>query len=117
MNNYFFKSLRLLNDTPSMMVETPSYESMFLKMILALIGIVVAVFLGIWLIKKLSYSRSRQMNILKSVKILEKRPLSPKSMLYLIEVSGRKLLLSESQLEVRALSDLKWIEEPSHTDT
>ncbi len=47
-----------------------------------------------------------QTNMIKNIKILEKRPLSAKSMLYLIEIDGKKAIISESTLEVRKLVDL-----------
>ena len=40
------------------------------------------------------------------MKVLEKRPLSPKTMLYLIEMNGEEVVIAESQLEVRVLSSL-----------
>lgn len=96
----------------SLMNDTLSYENMFIKTILALVGLLLVIFFGIWILRKLSSSRSKQINLLKSVKILEKRPISPKSMLYLIEVAGRKILISESQLEVRPISNLEWLDVP-----
>ena len=37
------------------------------------------------------------------IQVLEKRMLSPKSILYLIEVEGQKVLVAESQHEIRRL--------------
>ena len=75
-------------------------------------SLLLLVFLAVWVLRKLSSSRTRHMNLLKTVKVLEKRPISPKSILYLVEVAGRKVLISESQLEVRTISHLDWIELP-----
>lgn len=94
------------------MSDTLTYENIFIKTVLALIGLLLIIFLGIWVLKKLSGSRTRQMNMLKMVKVLEKRPISPKSILYLVEVAGRKVLISESQLEVRMITQLDWIDIP-----
>jgi len=47
---------------------------------------------------------------MRAIKILEKRALSPKSMLYLIEVGGKPFVISESQLEVRLVQTLDWNE-------
>ncbi len=38
-----------------------------------------------------------------SIQILEKRMISPKTMLYLIEAEGKQILIAESQLEVKRL--------------
>lgn len=104
------------SESVSLMNDTLSYENMFIKTILALVGLLLVIFFGIWILRKLSSSRSKQINLLKSVKILEKRPISPKSMLYLIEVAGRKILISESQLEVRPISNLEWLDVPPTVD-
>lgn len=85
-------------------IVTPSYEGTFIKMMLALVGIVAFLFLAAWSLKKLSNSKMLQSNFAKKIKILEKRPLSPKTVLYLVEMNGKEVLISESQLEVRALT-------------
>lgn len=94
---------------PDMHKATESYETAFIKTIVVLVGLLVLIILTIWMFKKISHGRLRSFNVLKSVKVLEKRPLSPKSMLYLIEVSGKQVLIAESQLEVRTLTSLDWM--------
>lgn len=81
-----------------------SYEAAFMKMLLCLAGILLLVFFTAWVLRRLSQGRSGFLNGQKAIKVLEKRSLSPKSVLYLIEVEGQKVLISESQLEVRALT-------------
>ncbi|MCP5504447.1 MAG: flagellar biosynthetic protein FliO [Chlamydiales bacterium] len=88
---------------------TESYETAFIKTIVVLVGLLVLVILTVWMFRKISHGRLRGMNVLKSVKILEKRALSPKSMLYLIEVGGKQVLIAESQLEVRNVATLDWL--------
>ncbi len=75
-------------------------------LILALI--VVLMGLTFWMFKRLSQSRVKQQNYMKSIKILEKRPISPKSILYLIEVAGKQILIAESQIEVRTIQNFDW---------
>lgn len=84
----------------------PSYEATFVKMILSLGALLVLIFLTVWALKRLSSGRLRFMNQGMGIKILEKRPLSPKSVLYLVEIGGQKVLISESQLEVRKITDV-----------
>ncbi len=98
---------------PEMLPETPSYEHAFFKMILSLVGLLVLVFLTFWALKRLSQGRMRFMNQNVTVKILEKRSLSSKTLLYVVEIGGKKMLVSESQLEVRVLTP---IEEPLEQD-
>ena len=92
-----------------MQKTTESYETAFIKTIVGLVGLLVLILLTVWMFKKLSRGRLRSFNYLKSVKILEKRPLSPKSMLYLIEVAGKQVLISESQFEVRTITTLDYL--------
>lgn len=90
--------------------NTSGFKKAFYKTMTILISGLILVFLAIWLFRKFSSSKFHTSNQLKSIKILEKRPISPKSILYLIEIGGQKILISESQLEVRMISELKWLE-------
>ncbi len=82
----------------------PSYEATFIKMLITLGGLLALVFLTIWIIRKASNGRFGSLGNQKKIIILEKKPLSPKTLLYLIELDGKKILISESQLEVRTIS-------------
>lgn len=88
------------------MPTTPSYEYAFLKMIVSLLILLVLIFLTVWALKRLSTGRLKIMNQTLSIKLLEKRAISPKSVLYLIEVEGKRILIAESQLEVRLLTPI-----------
>jgi flagellar protein FliO/FliZ len=91
----------------------PGYEGAFLKMFLALIALVIGIFFTVWLLKKLAQGRWTQSNSNRSIKIIEKRPLSPKTMLYIIDVDGQQSVIAESQLEVKHLMNLEeFTEEP-----
>lgn len=84
----------------------PEYKPAFLKMFLILFALLVLVFLTFWIIKRMMGVRLHQANLTKNIKILEKRAVSPKSLLYLIEVDGKRFVISESNLEVRKIKDL-----------
>lgn len=88
-------------DQPPPLVE--DYGAAFFKMIVMLLGILVLVILTIWIIKRFGHGRVGRFRDKQSIHILEKRVLSPKSILYLIEVEGARLLVAESQLEMRPL--------------
>jgi flagellar biogenesis protein FliO len=92
---------------------TPNYEHAFGKMLLTLLGLIVLIILTVWMLKRLSGGKMSSLASGKTIKILERRPLSQKSILYLIEVEGKHVLISESQLEVRAITS---IETPSATE-
>lgn len=90
---------------PSSQEMTTSYEGAFIRMLVTLLGLIILVFATIWVLRKMGKGRFT-FSAGKSIQILEKRHLSPKSVLYLIEIAGKQLLISESQLEVRSLTEL-----------
>lgn len=82
---------------------TESYQWALAK-ILGSLGLILAfVFFTLWFVRRLAQGRMQQGSA-NRIKILEKRPLSPKTMLYLIEMNGKEVVIAESQLEVRVLS-------------
>lgn len=92
-------------DEPPM--EPVSYQGAFVKMMLTLFGLIVLIIISVWMLRRLSHGRMKQMNSGRAIKILERRPLSAKSILYVIEIHGKKMLVSESQLEVRFISSVE----------
>ncbi len=90
-------------DTTLPATPPEDYGPAFFKMIAALVGLLVIIFIVMWLIKGISRGRFSRRSDTPHIAIIERHPLSPKSMLYLIEVDGARVLLAESQLEVRSL--------------
>ena len=72
-------------------------------MILTLMGLLLLVFCTLWALRKLSHGKVGSFGSQKKIKILEKRPLSPKTVLYLLELDGKQVFIAESQLEVKTL--------------
>ncbi len=104
-------------ETPPAMPEMvmDNYEGAFLKMFLTLFGLLVAIFFTVWLIKKFG-KRLNSSSAGKGIRILEKKPLSPKTTLYLIEIGNQQAVIAESQLEVKRLINVENFpdeEEPS----
>jgi flagellar biogenesis protein FliO len=97
----------LAPDSPEMI--TGSYESAFFKMLLTLGALLVLIFLSVWMLRRISRGGLRQGGSSKSLKILERKAISAKSVLYVVEVEGKKVLISESQLEVRPITTLDTI--------
>lgn len=91
---------------PSSVEMTDSYQHAFIRMLLSLLGLLVLVFGTFWFLKRMGKGKLR-FGSNRSIQILEKRPLSAKTVLYVIEVEGKQVLISESQLEVRALTTLE----------
>ncbi len=87
--------------------QTPSYEHAFVKMLLTLFGLIAMIFLTVWLLRRVASVRLQRGGSGQAINIIERRPLSAKSALYLLEVDGKRVLISESHLEVRALSTIE----------
>ncbi|MEC8306278.1 MAG: flagellar biosynthetic protein FliO [Chlamydiota bacterium] len=88
-----------------------SYGRLAIKMGIVLTALLLLGGITIWLVRKIGNDRMKTFNHLKSIKIVERRPLSAKSMLYLVEVGGKQVLLAESQLEVRRITSIDWLQE------
>ncbi len=82
-------------------LQTPEYKHTFMKMMLSLVALIVLSIVTVWMFRRISKARVEAINNLRSIKILEKRVLSPKSMLYLVEYENQKFIISESHLDVR----------------
>ncbi|MBN2479579.1 MAG: flagellar biosynthetic protein FliO [Parachlamydiales bacterium] len=82
------------------------FKSTFMKMIFILTLLVALIFFTFWIFRRLMKTKIEQANLTKNIKVIERRTLSPKSILYLIEIDGKKVLISESNLEVRKIKDL-----------
>jgi flagellar biogenesis protein FliO len=82
---------------------TDSYENAFVRMLVTLLGLVFLVFVTFWILRRLGKGKFK-MGAGRTINIIDRRSLSPKSMLYVIEIGNKKVLISESQLEVRALT-------------
>ena len=83
------------------------YGAAFVKMLLTLAALVLLLCISCWAIRKLLNNRMHKANISASIQVLEKRMLSPKTALYLVEINQKKVLLAESQLEIKKLVDVQ----------
>lgn len=79
------------------------YGLALIKMFLTLIAILGLFFLSYWFLRKLVQNRLEKGSAHLAIQILEKRMISAKTMLYLIEVDQKKILLAESQLEIKRI--------------
>lgn len=74
-------------------------------MLLTLVGLIALVFMTVWLLRKLTQGKIGAFGK-KHINVVERRPLSPKSILYIVEVGGKQILVAESQLEIKTLASL-----------
>ncbi len=94
-----------LNAAADLPTQMPPSEmgAAFAKMLLSLLILIALLYLSYWVLRRLIQNRLQRGNENQVIQILEKRVLSPKTMLYLIEVEGKKVLVAESHLEIKSL--------------
>jgi flagellar biogenesis protein FliO len=97
-----------LSPLPSSTEMTTSYESAFVRMLITLLGLVFLVFATFWILRKLGKGKFK-MGSGRMINVVEKRALSPKSMLYIVEIENKRVLICESQLKVRALTSYETV--------
>lgn len=104
-------------DIPAASMETLTelppgdYGAMFVKMFLTLIAFVALLFGSLWFLRRLIQQRLQKGSGTQSIQVLEKRMISPKTMLYLVEVENKKVLIAESHLEVKRIESFSIREE------
>lgn len=91
---------------PSSEEMTHSYEGAFVRMLVTLIGLLLLVCATVWILRRLGKGKFK-IGSGRMINVIEKRPLSPKSILYIVEIDNKKVLIAESQIEVRALTTLE----------
>lgn len=84
-------------------LPTGDIGAAFAKMFISLVVLVVLLFVTYWFLKRLIRNRLQKGVGNASIQILEKKMISPKTMLYLIEVDQKKILFAESHLEIKRL--------------
>jgi flagellar biogenesis protein FliO len=82
------------------------------NILFALVVIITVMFVGAWLLRRFMQGKMEQMNVSSTIKILEQRNLSPKSVLYIVEVYNKHILIGESAAGVAPISEFP-IEEDS----
>lgn len=88
--------------------ELPSgdYGGAFLKMFGTLIFLVILLWATVWFLRRLIQQRFRRGVGVQAIQVLEKKMISPKTMLYFLEVEGKKILIAESHLEIEKIETI-----------
>jgi len=89
---------------PSSTEMTTSYEGAFVRMLFTLLGLVALVVATLWILRRIGKGQFK-LGSGRLIHVVEKRALSPKTMLYIVAIGNKKILISESQAEVRPLSN------------
>lgn len=85
--------------------QSYNYWSEFVNMLVTLAFVLILIFVTVWLLKKIMRSRVQTMNRSNGIKILERRPLNPKASLYLIDILGKGVVISESQAGIHVVTE------------
>ncbi len=83
----------------------PSYEGAFLKMAITFVAVIVGIIGTVWLMRRLAGGRIGGSHG-QSIQIIERKAISQKTTLYVIEVDGKQTVIAESQLEIKRVMDL-----------
>ncbi len=105
---FFFTSAfadETINEITAGESKSYNYWGEFANMLLTLGFVIILIFLTVWLLKKLMRSRMHSLNRSNGIKILEKRPLNPKAALYLIDVLGKGVVISESAAGIQLITE------------
>ena len=76
-------------------------------MFISLIVLVILLFVSYWFLRRLVQNRLQRGVGNAAIQILEKKMISPKTMLYLVKVEGKKVLVAESHLEIKPLAEFE----------
>ncbi|MFZ4772751.1 MAG: flagellar biosynthetic protein FliO [Chlamydiia bacterium] len=90
-------------DTKEIQEQNKTFQNAIFKTFGSLVALISLVLFTIWLLKRISQNRHTFGLKSQSMQILEKRQLSPKTTLFLMEVDGKKVVFAESMLEVKVL--------------
>lgn len=85
------------------LVPLPSSAS-FTRMWVTVAATLLLLFGTLWLLRRFKTGHFKKFGNSSTLNIIEKRTLSPKTLLYIVEMNNKRLLISESQVEVCALS-------------
>ena len=86
--------------------QVPEFSWLFLKMILAMIFVIaLAIVIIRFIIPKITLNRSRYART--DLKIIDRIPLDTRKVLYVLQVEGRRLLISASDHHVGLIAELE----------
>jgi len=79
------------------------FGAAFVKMFLTLIALIALLLVTYWFMRKIIQHRLQKGSRDATIQILEKRMISPKTMIYLLEIENKKIVIAESHLEIKKL--------------
>jgi flagellar biosynthetic protein FliO len=80
------------------------FISNFINMLTSLGLIIALIFIVSWILKRFLNTRIQQINTQSTIKIIERRALTPKTCIYLLEIEDKRIVIAESTNGVTTLS-------------
>ncbi|MEX1012689.1 MAG: flagellar biosynthetic protein FliO [Waddliaceae bacterium] len=78
----------------------------FIHMLILLGLLLLVLFAGSWIIRRMLNVRLDQVNVTSKIKLLEKRMITARTGIYLLDVHGKKIILSESNNGITKIAEL-----------
>ncbi|MCH9627984.1 MAG: hypothetical protein S4CHLAM2_16330 [Chlamydiales bacterium] len=91
--------------SPEAIGQSYNYWGQFVNMLLTLGFILILIFLSVYLLKRLMRSRIHHLNRSTGIRILERRALNSKASLYIVDVLGKGVVLSESASGIQVVTE------------
>jgi flagellar biogenesis protein FliO len=83
--------------------QNTQFQNAIVKTLLSIAAFIFLILFTIWLLRRISQNRASFGSRSSSMQILEKRVISPKTTIYIVEIDGKKVVFSESMMDVRTL--------------
>lgn len=81
-----------------------SYFEEFINMMMTLVFVLGLAIVTLLFIRKMMRSRAKQLNLSTGIKVLEKRVMSQKAALYLIDILGKGVVIAESPAGIQVVT-------------
>lgn len=91
--------------------DTDKFLSEFMNMLTTLGVLILFIFIATWFLKRMMNVKVQQMNTTSLIKIVERRSLSPKTVLYLLEIRDQEVAIAETAHGITVLGQFP--QEPS----
>jgi flagellar protein FliO/FliZ len=88
------------------------FMSQLMSMVSSLLLVLAILLVLAWVLRRMVHTRVEQANVTSVVKVIERRVISPKATLYLLDVFGKRLLIGETHAGLVRLADLPSSVEP-----
>jgi flagellar biogenesis protein FliO len=87
--------------------QPDQFYAQFTQMLFVLGLIILLLVLVSWGLKRFLNARVEQINAFSIIQVLERRPISAKSTIYVVEVEDKRIVLAESHMGITLLSETK----------